>query len=319
MLGVYGNFPYFSTPSSLQHPAYDHWSGKKFNKNRTKKLDIDLTDKTLKLGSLGADKIWRHLVTVEDAERMGCDLFDIAELKAEYSKSDFENLFCCQFVDDNESVFPMKTLQKCMVDISEWADVDYESNRPIGNRPAAVGYDPSRVRDNAALVVLEVPTHAGKKWRVIETQQFKGITSEYQANRIKEVYDRFNVVWCGIDETGIGVDVVQCCNDLKLKYIIPIWYTPAIKVEMVARAKRLIDGGRFEYDTRNKALGLSLMMINQITTANGTITYGAGRQNLAGHADLAWATFHGMTAERQHTKSKKPEKAMTKSRMAMSG
>ncbi len=311
---------YFSTPSSLQHPAYDHWSGKKFNKNRTKKLEIDLTDKTLKLGSLGADKIWRHLVTVEDAERMGCDLFDIAELKAEYSKADYENLFCCQFVDDNESIFPFKTLQKCMVEaFSKWTDVDFDCDTPSGNRPVAIGYDPSRVRDNAALIVVEVPLHAGQKWRVIETQQFKGITSEYQAARIAEVYERFNVVWCGIDTTGIGTDTYQCCLDLKLKYLVPIWYTAAVKVDMVTRAKRLIDGGRFEYDMGNKELSQSLMMINQITTPNGTVTYGASRKDNAGHADLAWALFHAMAAEKQHTKSKRPEKTTSKTRMAMSG
>ena len=311
---------YFSTPSSLQHPAYDHWSGKKFNKNRAKKVEIDLTDNTLKQGSLGADKIWRHLVTVEDAERMGCDLFDIAELKDEYSKADYENLFGCKFVDDNESVFPFKTLTKCMVDAySKWTDVDFESDTPSENRPVAIGYDPSRVKDNAALVVLEVPLHAGQKWRVIETQQFKGITSEYQASRIKEVYDRFNVVWCGIDTTGIGHDTYQCCLDLKLKNLVPIWYTVAVKVDMVTRAKRLIDGGRFEYDMGNKDLTQSLMMISQITTHSGAITYGASRQNNVGHADLAWAAFHAMAAEKQHTKSKKPEKAKSKTRMAMSG
>ncbi len=309
---------YFSTPSSLQHPAYEHWSGAKFNKNRKNKVEIDLSDKTLKQGVLGGDKIWRHLVTVEDAERMGCDLFDIAELKAEYSKADYENLFGCKFVDDNESVFPFSTLQKCMVDAySKWTDVDFDSDNPTRNRPVAIGYDPSRIRDNAALVVLEIPISHAQKWRVIETHQFKGITSEYQAARIAEIYERFDVKWCGIDVTGIGHDTFDCCVALRLKHVVPIHYSVAEKTDLVTRGKRLIDGGRFEYDMGNKELSQSLMMIHQITTPNGSITYGAARSGETGHADLAWAVFHAMQAERQFNKSKQPEKKTSGSRVSI--
>jgi uncharacterized protein YjcR len=309
---------YFSTPSSLQHPAYEHWSGAKFNKNRSRKVDIDLSEKVLKQGALGGDKIWRHLVTVEDAEKAGCTLFDIAELKAEYSKADYENLFGCKFVDDNESVFPFSTLQKCMVDaFSKWTDVDFDSDNPSRNRPVAIGYDPSRIRDNAALVVLEIPISHAQKWRVIETVQFKGETSEYQAARIAEFYQRYNVKWCGIDVTGIGYDTFDCCNALRLKHIIPIHYSVAEKTDLVTRAKRLIDGGRFEYDMGNKDLSQSLMMIQQITTQNGSITYGAPRSGETGHADLAWASFHAMQAERQYNKSKQPEKKTSGSRVSI--
>lgn len=309
---------YFSTPSSLQHPAYDHWSGEKFNKNRKNKIEIDLSDKILKKGSLGGDKIWRHLVTVEDAEKMGCKLFDIAELKAEYSKADYENLFGCKFVDDNESVFPFSTLQKCMVDaFSKWTDVDFDSVNPTRNRPVAIGYDPSRIRDNAALVVLEIPRTLAQKWRVIETHQFKGITSEYQASRIAEIYQRYNVAWCGIDTTGIGHDTFQCCLDLDLDFVVPIYYSVTEKTDLVTRAKRLIDGGRFEYDMGNKELSQSLMMIHQITTPNGSITYGAARSGETGHADLAWAAFHAMQAEKQFSESKKSDDTNTETQMAI--
>jgi len=309
---------YFSTPSSLQHPAYEHWSGAKFNKNRSRKVDIDLTDKVLKQGALGGDKIWRHLVTVEDAEKAGCTLFDIAELKAEYSKADYENLFGCKFVDDNESVFPFSTLQKCMVDaFSKWTDVDFDSDNPTRNRPVAIGYDPSRIRDNAALVVLEIPPTLAQKWRVIETHQFKGITSDYQAARIAEIYQRFDVKWCGIDVTGIGHDTFDCCLALQLRNLVPIHYSVTEKTDLVTRAKRLIDGGRFEYDMGNKELSQSLMMIHQITTPNGSITYGAARSGETGHADLAWAAFHAMQAERQYEKSKKPQTGASKTRLTI--
>ena len=135
----------------------------------------------------------------------------------------------------------------------------------------------------------------------------KGITSEYQAARIAEIYKRFNVKWCGIDTTGIGHDTFQCCLDLGLDFVVPIYYSVSEKTDLVTRAKRLIDGGRFEYDMGNKELSQSLMMIHQITTPNGSITYGAARSGETGHADLAWAAFHAMQAEKQFFESKKAD------------
>jgi hypothetical protein len=41
-----------------------------------------------------------------DAERGGCNLFDIEELRTyEYSPDQFDNLLMCNFIDDTESVF----------------------------------------------------------------------------------------------------------------------------------------------------------------------------------------------------------------------
>ncbi len=299
---------YFSTPSSLQHPAYEHWSGAKFNKNRSRKVDIDLSEKLLKQGALGGDKIWRHLVTVEDAEKAGCTLFDIAELKAEYSKPDYENLFGCKFVDDNESVFPFSTLQKCMVDaFSKWTDVDFDSDNPTRNRPVAIGYDPSRIRDNAALVVLEIPPTLAQKWRVIETHQFKGITSDYQAARIAEIYQRFDVKWCGIDVTGIGHDTFDCCLALQLRNLVPIHYSVTEKTDLVTRAKRLIDGGRFEYDMGNKELSQSLMMIHQLPPR--TDQSPTARHAVAKQATRTWRGQHSTRCKpNDNTKNPKNHK-----------
>lgn len=296
---------YFSTPSSLQHPAYQHWCGAQFNKGKpkAKQIEIDLKPATLKKGALGPDKVWRHLVTVEDAERMGCNLFDIVELKEEYSKSDFENLFGCKFIDDAESLFPFSTLQKCMVDsLQKWTHWNPDARWPVAKRPVAVGYDPSRIRDNAALVVLEIPLNGQQKWRLLEKHQFTGMSSEYQASRIRELYDRYNVVHVGIDTTGIGYGVFDLICDLP--EVVPIHYSIETKTDLVTRGQRLIDGGRFEYDLADTETTQSLMMIHQQTTGNGHITYGANRNGQVGHADVAWAIFHGFLAERIQPESR---------------
>ena len=46
-----------------------------------------------------------------DALAGGCDLFDIDELRLEYSTEEFANLLMCEFIDDTLSVFPLAELK----------------------------------------------------------------------------------------------------------------------------------------------------------------------------------------------------------------
>ncbi len=55
-------------------------------------------------------------MTVEDAVRGGCNLFDLDQLRLEYSPDEYQNLLMCEFLDDLASVFPLSELQACMVD-----------------------------------------------------------------------------------------------------------------------------------------------------------------------------------------------------------
>jgi hypothetical protein len=93
---------YFSTPSSLAHEAYPFWSGALFNRGRRKEdhIRVDVSYANLRHGRRCADGQWRQIVTVEDAIAGGCNLFDIAQLRLEYSDADFENLLMCGFIDD---------------------------------------------------------------------------------------------------------------------------------------------------------------------------------------------------------------------------
>lgn len=102
---------YFSTPSTLAHDAYPFWSGELFNRGRAsaaERVEIDVSHNALAGGLLCADGQWRQIVTIEDALKGGCTLFDIEQLKRENSADDFKNLFMCEFVDDKASVFPVR-------------------------------------------------------------------------------------------------------------------------------------------------------------------------------------------------------------------
>ncbi|MEX6674297.1 terminase family protein, partial [Pseudomonas aeruginosa] len=60
---------YLSTPSTVAHQAYGLWTGSSYNRRRKKadQVKIDVTYDALKDGMLGADRIWRHMLTLEDA------------------------------------------------------------------------------------------------------------------------------------------------------------------------------------------------------------------------------------------------------------
>ena len=294
---------YFSTPSSMQHPAYKLWSGERFNKTaaegKSRKLALDLSHDKLAGGFTGEDKIWRMIVTIMDAIAGGCDLFDLDELRAEYTPEEFDNLLMCLFLDDRMSAFPLSEIQKCMVD--SWVDwaADFKplAAKPFGNREVWVGYDPSHTGDSAGCVVLAPPARPGGKFRVLERTQFKGMSFEDQAAEIKKLTKRFNVSYIGIDSTGLGQGVFQLVKTW-FPAVTDIRYSLDNKVALVQKAQAVIRAGRLEFDAGWVDLAHSFLAIQKTLTPSGTrVTFEAGRTEAIGHSDLAWAVMHALINE----------------------
>ena len=51
------------------------------------------------------DKIWRQIVTLQDAIDNGWDLTDIDEIRDENSPEEYDNLYGCQFIKSGENAF----------------------------------------------------------------------------------------------------------------------------------------------------------------------------------------------------------------------
>lgn len=294
---------YFSTPSSVAHEAYPFWTGERFNKRRKKaeRVTIDVSHAALKGGARGPDGQWRQIVTIEDAIAGGCDLFDIDQLRLEYSDDEFANLLMCEFVDDTQSAFPLAMMQKCMVDSWDaWRDLKPFAPRPYGEHPVWIGYDPAgdgEEGDGAGLVVVAPPRSMSGKHRLLERHRLKGRDYEAQAEFIREVTRRYNVTFIGIDTSGLGEAVAQ----LVAKFFPTVTryrYTPEVKARLVMQAQQIINKGRLEFDAGWTDLAQSFMAIRRELTASGRqFTYSAGRNNQTGHADLAWATMHALHNE----------------------
>ena len=292
---------YISTPSSLSHPAYAFWSGANFNRGKAKadRVEIDLSHANLSGGKLCADGQWRQIVTVEDAVLGGCDLFDLEQLRSEYSDDEYSNLLMCEFMDDTASVFPLAMLQRCMVDSWEvWEDYKHFAMRPMGNRPVWIGYDPAKggQGDSAGCAVLAPPAVPGGKFRVLERHQWKGMDFAAQAEAIRKMTIRYNVSYIGIDTTGIGEGVYQ---NVKVFYpaVTAIQYNPSIKIRMVMKAIDVMNKGRLEFDSGWNDLAAAFMSIRRGVTAGKMPTFESSRSEEVSHGDIAWATMHALLHE----------------------
>lgn len=299
---------YFSTPSSITHEAHGWWSGDDWNRRRpkTEKREFDTSWKATKDGLLLPDRIWRQTVTIQDAAAKGCDLFDLEELKQEYSAADYANLLMCEFVDDTLSVFPMRLLQTCQVDEWDaWDDIDWAKMALGYGRPYAgevwLSYDPNgdgENADGAGLVLVAPPANPGEgKFRIIHKEQFKGSKFVDQAQRIFDLCDRYNVTKIDIDETGIGKAVLQLVQQ-RYYFARGHRYDPAVKTRMVLKTLDVIGRGRLEYPIGWTDLTAAMMSIRRALTGSGRhLTYEAPRQKGTGHADLAWAVFQALDNE----------------------
>lgn len=291
---------YFSTPSTKSHEAYPFWTGERHNRNRKKenRIQIDTSHDALKNGKVCEDRMWRQIVTIMDAEQGGCDLFDIEELRFEYSPEEFANLLMCQFVDDGASIFPLSMLQPCMVDSWDvWDDYRPFHSRPLANKPVWIGYDPAESGDTAAMIIVAPPAVPNGKFRILEKTQFRGMDFKAQSDIIRKVTLRYNVVYIGIDITGMGTGVAQMVRQF-FPALTTFQYSPEVKTNLVLKTLDIIRNGRLEYDAGWIDLTQSLMSIKKtLTPSQRHMTFIADRSVEIGHADLAWALMHALYNE----------------------
>jgi uncharacterized protein YjcR len=290
---------YFSTPSTINHQANGFWSGATYNKGKAEPVDFDTSHDTLKDGAVCPDGQWRHMVTIHDAEAAGCNLFDLEALRREYNDEDFANLFLCEWVNDAQSFFRFDELNKCMVDsLDRWPDFDPTADRPFGDRPVWIGYDPARTRDAATIAVVAPPLPgAGREpYRLLEKIHLPDVDFQSQANRIEALTTRYRVTRIAIDCTGIGAGVYEMVKLFRADAI-PLTYSVEVKARMVLKAKGLIAKKRFHFDSGAYDVVQAFLQIKKTMTASGRqMTFAASRTEETGHADVAWAVMHALDA-----------------------
>ena len=153
---------YLSTPSTKSHAAYVLWNGDKYRKlTETDPVEfpplVMPTAAQLAKGHLGTDGLYRKRITIHNAMDGGFNLVKLYQIRRENLPEAFRQLYECEFIDDQTSAFILDQLLGCAANDDRWHGYKADAARPYGNRPVAVGYDPSRSGDKAEVVVLGIP------------------------------------------------------------------------------------------------------------------------------------------------------------------
>lgn len=290
---------FISTPSSYSHEAYPFWSGASFNKDRPKgeRVTVPLTHDKLKNGLLCADGQWRQMLTIEDAVKGGMKASP-EKLKLRRGVASYANLYMCQFLDDLDSVFPLKTMRRCFVDtVDSWSDFKPWAVRPFANCPVWIGYDPSSTGDTCAIAVVAPPQRAGQPFRVLEYAQFHEPNFTAQSEKIREYTEKYNVSYIGIDETGLGRAVAQLVRDF-YPAVEAMLYTVAMKTDLILKGRSVIEAGRLEYDAGAMDITQAFMAIRKVITPSGKYaSYETSRADDNSHGDVAWSIMHALIHE----------------------
>lgn len=292
----------FSTPSSKQHQAYAHWTARVWKQEHPRnKKPWPTASELADSGRMCPDGTWRFACTIETLVEKGFDKVKLSDIKQENSKADYQNLYMLLWIDGQESAFDVDLLNRCVVDSKRrWRDVDHNLEKPYSNKPVRIGYDPSRTKDNACIVVLAEPLTVGGKHRVIEKLTWNNVSFEFQAKQIEKLIHKYNVTFIGIDVTGIGYGVYELIKKIKRfpeSRIKPITYSTETKTELVLKAENVIKMKRLQYDAEHKGISAAFLTVKKKVTSGGAITYASNRSAETGHADEAWAVMNALSGE----------------------
>ena len=291
---------YFSTPSAKTHQGYPFWTGdewKQGDKQRSK-ITFPEFDEYRDGGRLCPDGQWRYVITLEDAIDGGFNLANIERLRNKYNRDTFNMLYMCVFVDSGDSVFKFHMLEKCGVDIEMWQDHDFSAPRPFGNREVWGGFDPARSGDTSTFVIIAPPQFEGERFRVLATFYWQGLNFNYQANQIKELFQRYNMTYIGVDITGIGSGVFELVQNFAMRQAVAIHYGLESKNRLVMKMIDVIESQRIEWDGEAKEIPASFLAIRRTSTAKGGgMTFVADRTKETGHADVFFAIAHAIDNE----------------------
>ena len=300
---------YFSTPSSTRHSAYQFWNGDDWRGKDAKRKNIPFPSiKEMRDGGRECpDGQWRYVITIDDALAGGAgELFDLEALKRKYNKAAFDQLFMCKWIDDADSIFNISQLLKCATDISKWQDFRPDSDRPLDNREVWCGYDPAKSYDGASFVVIAPPVLPGEKYRILERHQWHGLSYSYQAEQIKQIYQRYNVSYIGIDTSGVGVGVYEMITLFARRETVPIIYSVESKAALVLKVHHLIEKNMLEWSNQESDIPAAFLMIKQTTTKSGDrATFVAERTSQNQHADVFWAIANAINRKELNNKPRR--------------
>ncbi|EEZ5180811.1 hypothetical protein C3U89_002921 [Escherichia coli] len=299
---------YFSTPSAKTHQAYLVWNGDDWRGDDPTRRAVEFPkESAMRVGCECPDGIWRYIIRLEEAVAGGLSArVNIERVRNRYNPTTYAMLYGCEFVDSKDAVFKFSELVRCEVEMETWGDYDPTAARPFGNREVWAGFDPSRSGDNSTFVIVAPPVHEGERFRVLAVWQWQGFNFTWQADQIRELMQRFNITYIGIDITGIGKGVFDIVSRFAPREANAILYSVESKNRLVMKMIDVVAHKRIEWakDAIDEAsrerteIPASFMSIRRTTTKSGNaLTFVAERSDVTGHADVFFAISHAVINE----------------------
>jgi phage FluMu gp28-like protein len=228
----------------------------------------------------GRDATWsRHLVDIHRAVADGLPR-DVAQLRAAINDDDaWAQEFELQFLDEATAWLPFELI----------ASVEHEdAGLPEGYAGGRcyVGVDIGRRRDLFVIWVLE---QVGDVLWTREVIAEKGASFAKQDALLDEVFRRYRVVRCAMDQTGMGEKPVE---DAQRRYgtsrVEGVLMNPATQLRLATAGKEAMQDRRTRIPAGRPEIRADLHKLRKEVGATGAPRFVADRDG-TGHADRAWA------------------------------
>lgn len=218
---------------------------------------------------------------------------------------DFEQEYCCGFVDESLAFFPYELINACQT-IKEFISSGYKTKNPI-----YFGIDFGRTTSETIVYIVEEV--APENFKTIHIEIMPGIHYDEQVDIIKSLKNEYNPTLIKIDASGPGGDVLEDilskeenCGNL----IQPFDLTANVKENIIIRMRMLMQRKKFAIPSKDspdkfvaeiaEKLEKQLHGIQRTSTKFGLHTRYSGKET-AGMDDMVWAATLAVYKEFEYT------------------
>jgi len=277
---------YITTASTLAHPAYNLMNGLdrsgKAYPNTDERGRILYQDEAVMRVCLST--------TLPEAIKLGYDLFNWDHLVEENPSHVIDQFYLLKWINDHDSFFKLKELQKLQRDPEELEALLSPINDVLW------GDDPSRNGDDAFLTGLQLNARENLfvKFKQLKLQKQ---TFKQQAQQIAPLFLSNNSKFLGVDIDGIGVGVYDELIDLGVTPELGLKglrNDPVAKSRRIVNLKQLTEAEGWRYATDDIDLTSSLLAICQTTTDAGNKMTFKTKRSGSNHGDSGHSLIYAL-------------------------
>lgn len=233
----------------------------------------------------------RHIVDIHQAVAEGLDR-NIQELRDGCADEDtWSQEFELQWVDEASAWLPYELITSCEHERAGSPDA-------YSGGSCFVGVDIGARKDRFVIWVLEP---VGDVLWTREVVVRRGITFAEQDRLLDDVFSRYNVIRCCMDQTGMGEKPVE---DAKARHgrlrVEGVLFTNPNKLTMATQGKEAFEDRRIRIPLGDKDIRADLHKLKRVVSPTGAPRFVA-ESDADGHADRTWACFLAINAAGKKT------------------